>query len=240
MRRQTFFSLAEANQAIAGVLERMNDHVMRRLGVSRRQLFETLERPALAALPETDYEFAEWRFARVSLDYHIELDGFFYSVPHKLIREQVDTRVTAAHRRDLPSRHARRRRMSAAMAAAGTAPIPTTCRVRTAATPNGRPSGSAAGAARSGPRPKGSSSPFSPTGRIRNRAFGPASACSVCSRISIQARAERVASRAVAIGALTYKSIASIIANKLDRAPAAAEPQAVIAHANLRGSDYFH
>ena len=54
------------------------------------------------------------------------------------------------------------------------------------------------------------------------------------------ARAEKVAARAVAIGALTYKSIASIIANKLDRTPATAEPQAVIAHANLRGSDYFH
>ena len=94
LRRQTFFSLAEVNQAIIGVLERMNDHVMRRLGKSRRQLFETLERPARSPLPETDHEFAEWRFARVSLDYHIELDGFFYSVPHKLIREQADTRLT--------------------------------------------------------------------------------------------------------------------------------------------------
>jgi transposase len=61
LRRQTFFSLAEANQAIGGALERINDHVMRRLGVSRRQLFETLERTALAPLPDTDYEFAEWR-----------------------------------------------------------------------------------------------------------------------------------------------------------------------------------
>jgi transposase len=88
LRRQTFFSLAEANQAIGGALERINDHVMRRLGVSRRQLFETLERTALAPLPDTDYEFAEWRFARVSLDYHVELEGFFYSVPHQLIRER--------------------------------------------------------------------------------------------------------------------------------------------------------
>ena len=61
LRRQTFFSLAEANQAIAGMVERINDHVMRRLGVSRRHLFETVERPALAALPASGYEFAEWR-----------------------------------------------------------------------------------------------------------------------------------------------------------------------------------
>ena len=54
-----------------------------------------MERPALAALPDTDHEFAEWRLARVSLDYHVELDGFFYSVPHRLIREQLDARITA-------------------------------------------------------------------------------------------------------------------------------------------------
>ena len=49
LRHQTFFSLAEANQAIAGLVERINDHVMRRLGKSRRHLFEAVERPALAA-----------------------------------------------------------------------------------------------------------------------------------------------------------------------------------------------
>ncbi|MGC0392288.1 hypothetical protein ACVIU7_004901 [Bradyrhizobium liaoningense] len=94
LRRQTFFSLAEANAAIAAALERINAHIMRRLGVSRRQLFETVEMSVLASLPDADYQFAEWRVARVSLDYHVEIDGFFYSVPHGLIREQVDVRAT--------------------------------------------------------------------------------------------------------------------------------------------------
>ena len=47
-----------------------------------------------APLPDADYQFAEWLLARVSLDYHVEVDGFFYSVPHGLIREQVDVRAT--------------------------------------------------------------------------------------------------------------------------------------------------
>jgi transposase len=94
LRRQTFFSLAETNAAIAAALERINAHVMRRIGVSRRQLFETVEMPVLAPLPDADYQFAEWLLARVSLDYHVEVDGFFYSVPHGLIREQVDVRAT--------------------------------------------------------------------------------------------------------------------------------------------------
>jgi hypothetical protein len=52
--------------------------------VSRRDLFDSIERSALRALPAQDYEYAEWRLARVGLDYHVEVKDFFYSVPHKL------------------------------------------------------------------------------------------------------------------------------------------------------------
>ena len=94
LRHLTFFSLAECNAAIASALERLNGRPMRRLGISRRELFETIERPALQPLPSVPYEYAEWRFARVGLDYHVEIDRFFYSVPHALLREQVDARIT--------------------------------------------------------------------------------------------------------------------------------------------------
>lgn len=79
---------------------------MRRSGISRRQLFESVERAALASLPGEDYEFAEWRLVRVSTDYHIEFKTFFYSVPHSLIRQQVDLRATAPPRQEhcLPHR----------------------------------------------------------------------------------------------------------------------------------------
>ena len=94
LRHVTFFSLAACNAEITAALERMNSREMRRLGISRRQLFETVERPAMQPLPEQDYEYAEWQLARVGIDYHVEVRGFFYSVPHALIREQVDTRAT--------------------------------------------------------------------------------------------------------------------------------------------------
>ena len=77
LRNVTFFSLAECNPAIAMALERMNGREMRRLGVSRRQLFETIERPALQMLPQEDYEYADWHLARVGIDYHVEVQGFF-------------------------------------------------------------------------------------------------------------------------------------------------------------------
>ena len=68
---------------------------MRNLGVSRRELFEKIERTALIGLPAEDWEFAEWRRARVNLDYHIEIHDFLYSVPHALIRAEVEVRITA-------------------------------------------------------------------------------------------------------------------------------------------------
>ena len=89
LRKQTFFSLAEANAAIAQALDLINDHIMRRLGVTRRQLFENFECAALANLPGDDYEFADWRLVGVSTDYHVEYKTFLYSVPHALIRRQV-------------------------------------------------------------------------------------------------------------------------------------------------------
>ena len=95
LRHLTFFSLAECNAAIALVMQRMNERPMRNLGLSRRELFETIERDALIALPADDWEFAEWRRARVNLDYHIEVHDFLYSVPHALIRAEVDVRITA-------------------------------------------------------------------------------------------------------------------------------------------------
>ena len=99
LRRLTFFSLAECNEAIALVMQRMNERPMRNFGLSRRELFEKIERDALNALPADDWEFAEWRRARVNLDYHIEVHDFLYSVPHALIRAEVDVRVATTRAR---------------------------------------------------------------------------------------------------------------------------------------------
>jgi len=95
LRKLTFFSLAECNAAIALAMQRMNERPMRKIGVSRRELFEKIERGALSDLPADDWEFAEWGRARVNLDYHIEVHGFLYSVPHALIHAEVEVRAAA-------------------------------------------------------------------------------------------------------------------------------------------------
>ena len=94
LRNQTFFGLADLNASIRTLLDELNNRPMRHLGQSRRQLFESLDRPALRSLPTQPYEFALWKKARVSIDYHVEFEKHFYSVPYRLIHKEVDLRAT--------------------------------------------------------------------------------------------------------------------------------------------------
>ena len=94
LRNRTFFSLADLNQAIRELLGPLNERPMKHLERSRRELFELLDRPALRPLPEQPYVFATWKKARVNIDYHVEFEKHYYSVPYTLIHEQVDIRAT--------------------------------------------------------------------------------------------------------------------------------------------------
>jgi transposase len=94
LRNRTFFSLAELNRAIAQLLEELNNRPMEHLGKSRKQLFEELDRPALRPLPQTPFEYATWKTARVNIDYHVEFEKHFYSVPYELIHQEVRIRAS--------------------------------------------------------------------------------------------------------------------------------------------------
>lgn len=96
LRKQAFFSLTEARQAVAAQLEALNNRPFQKLPGTRRSLFETLERPALRPLPSQPYEFARWKQARVNIDYHVEVERSFYSVPYQLCGHQVEVRYNAA------------------------------------------------------------------------------------------------------------------------------------------------
>ncbi len=240
LRQVTFFSLAECNAAITGIVADMNGRLMRRLGLSRRQLFETVERPAMRSLPETDYEFAEWRLARVGIDYHVEVAGLFYSVPHGLIREQVETRLTERtvevfHRGQRVAAHQRRYGGP-----------------RHGTVPDHMPSAHRRYAEWNPER-------F----QHQARAIGPSTEALILAVLAQRphpeqgfrtclgilrllrgidaARAEAVCARAIEIGALNYKSVASILEFRLESrtAPRPAD-SAPILHANIRASRYYH
>jgi transposase len=112
LRNRRFFSLTELNRAIRGLGDNLNDRPMRGWGTTRRALFEQLDRPALLELPPTPYEYADWKRCRVNLDYHIEIAKHFYSVPFRLLRQEVEARITAKtveifHRGRLVATHLR-------------------------------------------------------------------------------------------------------------------------------------
>ncbi len=117
LRERIFFSVCEANRAIAELLVALNDKVMKGPKASRNQLFEQEDKPAMRPLPASRYAYAEWKRCKVPPDYHIEVDGHFYSVPFTLGGKHVDVRITigtvevffeserrAAHKRTLSRR----------------------------------------------------------------------------------------------------------------------------------------
>jgi transposase len=117
LRKRTFFTLAELNAAIRDCVEQINNRVTRHLATSRRSLFEEIERSALKSLPATDYVFGQWKQCRAGIDYHVEIDKHYYSVPYTLVRQELWARYTvstvevfhrgtrvAVHRRGPPNR----------------------------------------------------------------------------------------------------------------------------------------
>jgi transposase len=95
LRHDVFYSLAELLHAVVYLRERVNERPFQKLAGSRRSVFLALERPALRPLPPTRYELAEWRTAKVNIDYHISVAGHLYSVPYRLVGTSVDVRLTA-------------------------------------------------------------------------------------------------------------------------------------------------
>jgi transposase len=173
LRNRRFFSLAELNQAIRELVDQLNDRPMRGWGTTRRALYEQVDRPALRELPPAPYEYATWKRCRVNLDYHVEIEKHFYSVPFYCAKKW--------------RRASRQRRWRSSIAASWWRPIcaacarisrprsPSTCRVRIGATATGRTSGSSARPPRSATTPRPWPRSSCVRARIPSRGSAPAS-----------------------------------------------------------------
>ncbi len=240
LRNRTFFALAELNHAIGELREQMNSRVTRHLGASRRQLFEEFERPALGALPVEPYVYAEWKECRAGLDYHVEIDKHYYSVPHTLLRQKLWARFTdrtveifASGKRIACHLRGRSNRRHTTL----TEHMPSAHRRYATWTPQ-RISRQA-------------SSVGANTGALidiimRERRH-PEQGFRSCIGILRLAkshggdRLEAACERALEIGARSYTAVASILKNNLDRRrPQRATDDPAIVHPNIRGPRYFH
>ena len=242
LRNRRLYSLAEVNEAIGALLIRLNEErPIRRLGVTRRRLHEELDRPALRPLPVDAYVFAEWRARRVGFDYHVDVDGHYYSVPYRFAREQVEVRLTgatvevfrkgeriAAHLRcsgnrkhttvpeHMPSNHRRHADWTIERIRREAAGIgPSTALLCELILEN---------------RPHPEQGFRACLGIIRlGKPFG-------------VERLEAAATRALEIGARTYGSVKSILDNNLDRQAAHRRTAdgVTILHPNIRGARYYN
>jgi transposase len=240
LRNRQFFALSALNGAVAELVEQINTRVSRHLGASRRALFEELERSALKPLPAEPYVFAEWKQCRVGLDYHVEIDKHYYSVPHQLLREKVWARITArtievfhrgkrvaAHVRSSSNRKhttVREHMPSSHQRYADWTPE----RLRRQAGAIGRHTAALVEII------------------LRERAH-PEQGFRACVGIVRLAksygreRLEAACGRAIEIGARSYSSVNSILKNDIDRRrPVMPADGPAIAHDNIRGPTYFN
>jgi transposase len=95
LRHRRFFAIADLNEAVEELLQRLNNRPFRKRDGTRNSLYCQIDRPALQPLPSEPYRMAEWKTVRANIDYHVEIDRHYYSVPYQLAGQQLEARFTA-------------------------------------------------------------------------------------------------------------------------------------------------
>ncbi len=239
LRHRTFFSGADLNLAIRERLEWLNNRPFKKLDGSRRSLFEEIDKPALRPLPERPFEYGIWKKGKVNIDYHIEVDHHLYSVPYQLVSQPYEARLTAS----TVEVFARGRRIAShprSFKRGGFTTLPehmpdshrrhlewTPSRITRWAEETGPQTAAlAAGILRSRPHPEQGFRACLGVLRLGKR-YGPE-------------RLEAACTRAVSIGAFSYRSVESILSTGLDRQrlqPPSGNGHGP--HPNVRGPSYY-
>ena len=241
LRNRTFFSLAEANAAFQEQIAILNARPFQKMTGSRTSLFETLDSPVLSHLPARPYEFALWKRARVNIDYHVQVDAAFYSVPYQLARREVEVRLSQG---TVEIFHAGKRVASH---------IRSFVRGRFVTEPEHMPASHRRHLEWTPSRLVGWGESIGPqkaalVAGILERRPHPEQGYRSClglmrlSRECTPARLEAAAARAVSAGAFSFRSVKNILSRGLERAPLPppeTEGTLVLFHEHVRGPEYF-
>lgn len=241
LRNQRFFSLEELNARIAELNDDLNGRVMRKYGYSRRQLFEQVERSALRPLPLEPFEFAEFKKAKVGIDYHVEFEHHYYSVPYRLVGELVELRHTVStvevlHKNQRVASHIRSVRRG--QHTTDPAHMPESHRRHA----EWSPSRILAWAGKIGPETAQLATAILTDRRHPEQGFRSCLGILRLGKKYTPERLERACARAHAAGARSYRSVNSILEKGMDHLPPLAAPAAAtpsIDHENVRGQSYY-
>jgi transposase len=243
LRHRRFQSLPELNAAIGELLHSLNDRPFQKLDGSRSSWFELIERPALKPLPATAFEYAEFKCARVSrVDYHVELDRHYYSVPHALVGEEVELRVTRTtvevlYRNRRIASHARSPRRG------GYTTVPEHMPASHRAHAQWTPQRLIHWAGTLGVATQTVVTYILETKPHPEQGYRACLGMLALARTYGNSRLEAACARAVHLGAKSRKSVASILTNGLDQQPLQPtlyDEVSLPAHANVRGAKYYH
>lgn len=241
LRHHTFFSVADINAAIKPLLDTYNRKPFQKMPGSRLSEFEVIDKPALKALPVHAYEYAEWRKARAGIDYHIAFEHHYYSVPHQLIKHELDVRITRTliqcfYKSKLMAAHVRAYQK-------GYTTVKEHMPKNHQAQAQWTPERLLRWAKQSGEPIEKFIHALMQSRPLPQQAFR---ACLGVLRLGKQygtARLEKAATRALTLGTISYKSIESILKHGLDQKPLPHTPNTatqLINHDNVRGGDYYH
>lgn len=241
LRNRSFFCFEALNEAIGELLDDLNGRPFQKLAGSRRQAFEQIDRPALSPLPAAPYVFADWTRARVNIDYHIAVRDAYYSVPYTLIKQEVDVRLTKSvvevfFKGKRVASHPRLHKKGAYSTTPDHMPKAHHAFVQW------EPKRLIRWAAQTGPATAGM------VEAILERRVHPQQGYRAClglirlEKTYGSQRLEAACARALAAGAISYRSVKSILQNGLDRIKEEGDAQLTLVlgpHDNVRGPDYY-
>jgi transposase len=242
LRKRTFFSLAELRAAIHELLDKLNKRSFKKLSGSRMSRFLEIDKPALRPLPLAAYEYAEWNInKKAGINYHLDVDGHYYSLPYQLRTGYVDVRVTAS----IVEIYFHTRRVASHMRSYAKGKYTTVAEHMPKSHRDyaeWTPERVIRWAAETG---KGTESLIT---TILSKPRYPQQAFRSCLGIISLAkrygkdRLEAACNRALAIGGYSFKSVKSILETGLDKKPLPQQKQAsqTVTHTNIRGSEYYH
>jgi transposase len=239
LRNQQFFDLGVLNAEIAKLLEMLNGKIMRHVGRSRREMFEEIERATLRPLPVERFEYAEWKTAKVHPDYHVAVDRNFYSVPHGLIGKKVDVRLT---QRVVEIFHDHKRVASHMRSSQRGFHITVNAHMPKAHQryADRTPASLIERAARMGTNVQILVERMMSDRRHPEQGYRSAMGILSLGRGYGPARLDAACDRALAIEAITYASVLSILKSGLDQAIPVTEPnRPTPSHGNIRGAVYY-
>lgn len=243
LRNRSFFSLAELNEAIGELLVRLNRRPFKKLPGCRETMFRSVDYPAMRALPAERYTLTEWKKVRVNLDYHVEVDGRYYSVPHALIGKQLDVRfsehvVEVLHKGERVASHVRMHGNGKRYSTV-TAHMPRAHREMAEWTPERIIDW----AAKVGENTSKLVDALIERRPHPQQAFRAAVGIIRLGKRYGDSRVEAACRRAYATGAISYASVDSILKHRLDELPLpqdAKQTSLPLMHDNVRGSGYYH